>query len=106
MNMLNLFQRPGSAPLARERLQILLLHERNAGNRPDLLAILHEEILALITRQTTVERENVRLRVDRGATVSTLAIDVEIPHVVGTVPTPPGRNSSAHTTGIAHQALK
>jgi cell division topological specificity factor len=80
MNILNLFRRGSSAPLARERLQILLSHERVAGSQPDLLAILQAEILATITRQIKVERENVRLRIDRGATVSTLEIDVEIPH--------------------------
>jgi cell division topological specificity factor len=80
MNILNLFRRGSSAPLARERLQILLSHERVAGSQPDLLAILQAEILATITRQITVERENVRVRIDRGATVSTLEIDVEIPH--------------------------
>jgi cell division topological specificity factor len=87
MSILNLFRRRSSAPLARERLQILLSHERTAGKQPDLLAILHEEILATIARQITVERENVRVRIDRGATVSTLEIDVEIPHLVVTVPT-------------------
>ena len=93
MTILNLLRRRGSAPLARERLQILLSHEKTAGSRPDLLAILHEEILATITRQITVERENVRVRIDRGATVSTLEIDVEIPHFACTVPTPFRSNS-------------
>ena len=80
MNVLNFFRRKGSAPLARERLQILLSHERVAGSQPDLLAILQEEILSTIARQITVERDNVRVRIDRGPTVSTLEIDVEIPH--------------------------
>ena len=40
MSIFNLFRRRGSAPLARERLQILLSHERGAGRQPDLLAIL------------------------------------------------------------------
>ena len=80
MNILNLFRRGSSARVARERLQVLLSHERVAGSQADLLAILQAEILATITRQITVERENVRVRIDRGATVSTLEIDVEIPH--------------------------
>ena len=106
MTILNLLRRRGSAPLARERLQILLSHERTAGKQPDLLAVLHEEILATIARQITVERENVRVRIDRGATVSTLEIDVEIPHLVGTVPTPLRRNGSAQTTGLARHTVK
>lgn len=43
MNPFNLFRR-GSAPIARERLQILLAHERNARSQPDLLGVLREEI--------------------------------------------------------------
>ena len=45
MSMFNLFRRRGSAPVARDRLQILLAHERAAARgQTDLLAILREEI--------------------------------------------------------------
>ncbi len=106
MKILTLFRRQGSAPLARERLQILLQHERAAGRQPDLLAILQDEILATIARQITVERENVRVRIDRGATVSTLEIDVEIPHAPGTVPDSVTSNSRAQTAGVARSPAK
>jgi cell division topological specificity factor len=106
MKILTLFRRRGSAPLARERLQILLSHERVARRQSDLLAILQEEILATIARQITVERENVRVRIDRGATVSTMEIDVEILHTRGTVPAAFASNSYAHTAGIARGAVK
>jgi hypothetical protein len=52
--------------------------------RPDLLAILHEEILATITKQVAVGPENVRVRFDRRPTASTLEISVDIPHA-GTI---------------------
>jgi cell division topological specificity factor len=83
MSMFNLFRRPGSAPVARDRLQILLAHERAAGGQSDLLAIMREEILAVVAKHVTVERDNVVVRMDRGATVSTLEIDVEIPTSAG-----------------------
>ncbi len=83
MNVFHLFRRRGSAPVARERLQILLSHERAARGQSDLLAILREEILAAIAKHVTVDRDNVRIRMDRGETVSTLEIDVEIPHSAG-----------------------
>ena len=83
MSMFNLFRRRGSAPVARDRLQILLAHERAARGQSDLLAILREEILAVIAKHVTVERDNVLVRMDRGATVSTLEIDVEIPISAG-----------------------
>ena len=66
MNVFNLFRRRGSAPVARERLQILLSYERAARGQSDLLAVLREEILAAIAKHITVERENVQVRMDRG----------------------------------------
>jgi cell division topological specificity factor len=81
--MFGLFKRRGSAPVARERLQILLAHERGIRGQSDLLAILREEILAVIERHVPVERENVQIKMDRGDTVSMLEIDVEIPNSAG-----------------------
>jgi cell division topological specificity factor len=83
MNLLNLLRRRGSAPVARERLQILLAYERANRGHSDLLAVLREEIVAVIARHVTVDRDNVIVRMDRGDTVSTLEIDIEIPHKAG-----------------------
>jgi cell division topological specificity factor len=83
MSIFGLFRRRGSAPVARERLQILLAYERAARGQSDLLAVLREEILAVITRHVTVDRDNVQVKMDRGSSVSTLEIDVEIPHPGG-----------------------
>jgi cell division topological specificity factor len=83
MTFLNLFRRAASAPVARERLQILLSHERTTRGQSDLLAVLREEILAVITKHVTVDHDKVQVSMDRGASVSTLEIDVEIPHPTG-----------------------
>ena len=80
MSMFGLFRRAGSAPVARERLQILLAYERGARGQSDLLAILREEILAVIERHVPVERDNVQIKMDRGDTMSMLEIDIEIPN--------------------------
>jgi cell division topological specificity factor len=79
MSLLRFF-RSGTAPIARERLQILLAHERSASDQPDLLAILREEILAVIGRHVTFEPDKVQIKLDRGKSVSTLAVDIEIPN--------------------------
>jgi len=80
MNLMSFFSRRTSAPVARDRLQILLAHERGiVGGEPDLVNILREEILAVITRHVSVERDQVQIKMDRGGAVSTLEIDVEIP---------------------------
>jgi len=69
----------GSAPVARDRLKILLAYERSFQGQPDLIGILREEIMAVICRHVTVAPDKVQVRMDRGPGVSTLAIDIEIP---------------------------
>ncbi len=80
MKLFNLFRSGGTAPIARERLQILLAHERSARSEPDLLAVLREEILAVIGRHVAFEPDKVQIKLDRGKSVSTLAVDIEIPN--------------------------
>jgi cell division topological specificity factor len=77
--MFSLFRRQGSAPVARERLQILLAYERGSHGQSDLLSILREEIMAVIEKHVAIERDHVNIKMDRGDTVSMLEIDVEIP---------------------------
>lgn len=84
MNLLGFFLRKGSsAPVARERLQILLAHERNTLTQPDLLGVLREEILAVIGRHISLEPDKVQIKMDRGGQVSTLEVDIEIPNRFG-----------------------
>ena len=81
-NLLRLVRRtPSSAPVARERLQILLAHERGARGQPDLLMSLREEILAVVSRHMTIDPDKVQVRMDRGKNVSTLEVDIEVPNV-------------------------
>jgi cell division topological specificity factor len=81
MNLLRLFNgRAASAPVARERLQILLAHERGLCGQSDLLAILREEILAVVSRHVVLDPDKVIVRMDRGKNVSTLEVDIEVPN--------------------------
>ena len=74
------FRRSDSAPVARERLQILLAHERMERTQPDLVAKLREEILAVIGKYVQLDSERVQVKMDRGSMVSTLEIDIELPN--------------------------
>jgi cell division topological specificity factor len=107
MKLFNLFYR-GSAPVARERLQILLAHERNSRNNPDLLDTLREEILGVIGRHVAFEPDKVMIKVDRGKSVSTLAVDIEIPNGYRTAELPPPHSrlkldSAPHESATAIQ---
>ena len=73
--------RPASAPVARERLQILLAHERGLRGQPDLLELLRSEILSVVSRHVVLDPEKVIVRMDRGDAVSMLEVDIEVPNV-------------------------
>jgi cell division topological specificity factor len=80
MNIMNLFKRQkSSAPMARERLQVLLAHERSSIGQTDLVAILREEILAVISKHVQLDADRVQVKLDRDKNFSLLEIDVEIP---------------------------
>ena len=97
MNLLGLFRRRDSAPVARERLQILLAHERAFAGKSDLLITLQEEIIAVIAKHITIERERVQIKLDRGDPVSTLEIDVEVPSAAAIAATRKERPALAGT---------
>jgi cell division topological specificity factor len=81
MSILDFFNRGRrtSAPVARERLQVLLAHERSLTGGADLAAVLKQEILEVIARHIPIDRDRVVVKLDRGDQVSTLEIDVEVP---------------------------
>jgi len=85
MTLFDIFKRRGSAPVARERLQVLLAYERKNRNQPDLVAILREEIMAVITKYVQIGPDDVQIAMDRGDTMSTLEIDVNIPNRSGLI---------------------
>ena len=82
MSGLRFFKPISSAPVARERLLILLEHERHLVNPTDLFAALREHISAMVGRHVTVDPDRARVREVCGATVLTIAVDIEIPHRV------------------------
>ncbi|WEX11054.1 cell division topological specificity factor MinE [Chelativorans sp. AA-79] len=79
MNIFRFFGKQASAPMARERLQVLLAHERASAGHSDLVALLREEILAVIAKHVQIDRDKVNVKMERGEQVSMLAVDIEIP---------------------------
>jgi cell division topological specificity factor len=75
------FLRPiSSAPVACQRLQILLGYERNLVSQTDLIAVLHQEILGVIGRHIPIDQDQVQIKVDRGADAAIITVDIEIPN--------------------------
>jgi cell division topological specificity factor len=64
---------------ARDRLKVLLAHERAVATQSKLVEALREEILTVIAKHVAVERDRVQVKIDRSLTSSTLAIEIELP---------------------------
>jgi len=82
MNMLSFFRRSraaNSADTAKERLQILLSHERVDRSGPDYLPMLQRDILEVVKRYMKVGGDSVDIKLERGDDLSTLEINVELP---------------------------
>ena len=71
-----------SAPVARERLQILLEYERRMVSQSSLITTLKDEILAVVSRHVSIDPERIHVSVDRGEGFSTLAVGVQIPNKI------------------------
>ncbi|ESR24562.1 cell division topological specificity factor MinE [Lutibaculum baratangense] len=78
MKILDFLMRRSSAPVARDRLQILLAHERSGTGNAELINQLREEVLAVIAKHVSVDPEKVQIKMDRGSPISTLELEIEI----------------------------
>ena len=70
---------PASASQAKERLQIVLAHERIGRTREDFLPKLQQELVAVVARYVAIDPGKVNINLDRGGDMSTLAIEIELP---------------------------
>lgn len=70
---------PTSAGAAKERLQIVLAHERISRTGDDFLPRLQRELIQVIARYVAIDPKAVNISLDRGGDMSTLAIEVELP---------------------------
>jgi cell division topological specificity factor len=79
--ILHYFQRPTqkSASVAKERLQIIIAHERHEKKRPDYLALMQKELLAVIAKYVAVNQEDIRIDLERKEGCSILELNITLP---------------------------
>ena len=74
-----------TAGAAKERLKIVLAHERIGRTREDFLPKLQAELVAVVARYVAIDPGKVAVILDRGGDMSTLAIEIELPGPRGAV---------------------
>ncbi|MFY9657681.1 MAG: cell division topological specificity factor MinE [Methylocystis sp.] len=78
MNLFGLLGRRATASVARERLQILLAHERKSAYQADLIAVLHKEVLNAVAKHLPIDPQKVEVSMHRRDMTSVLEIDIAI----------------------------
>lgn len=82
MSLLDFFRskEPSSAKLAKERLQIIIAHERaQTRGGHDFLPMLEKELLEVIRRYVAVSDDAVKVKLDREDGVEVLELNIILP---------------------------
>ncbi len=74
-----------TASLAKERLQIILAHERTGRRRrgPDYLAALQKELVAVISKYVSVKPEEIKVHLESQGNLEVLEVKIELPDAAG-----------------------
>lgn len=79
LNYLGLGQAKNSAQVAKERLQIIVSHERGRRSGPDYLPNLQRELIEVIAKYVPSAKD--LIRIDREGNRVNLTLDITLPEV-------------------------
>jgi cell division topological specificity factor len=70
-----------TANVAKERLQIILAHERSGrgGSRPDYLPALQRELVAVISKYVSIKPDDIKVHLERQDNLDVLEVKIELP---------------------------
>lgn len=74
-----------SAHVAKERLQIILAHERSGRgpSQPDYLPALQRELMAVISKYVKIDSSDLKVNFERQDNLEVLEVKIELPEQVG-----------------------
>lgn len=88
MSLLDYFLRkkaPQSASVAKERLQVIVAHERNRRKQPDYLPALQRDIMEVIKKYVDIDMDDVEVQLDNHGNFAVLELNVTLPENAGTL---------------------
>jgi cell division topological specificity factor len=70
-----------TASVAKERLQIILAHERSSlgTKRPDYLPELQRELIAVISKYVSIKAEDIKVHLEKHDDLEVLQVKIELP---------------------------
>ena len=72
-------QKKATANVAKERLQIILAHERSGRDSPDYLPQLQQELVAVISKYVKIDPNDIKVHLERQDTLEVLEVKIEMP---------------------------
>ena len=79
MRLFNLFSpHRHSAAIAKERLKIVLAHERAGRSAPDFLPKLQRDLIDVVGRYVTIRDDMIRVNLGKSGETSLLEINIEL----------------------------
>jgi len=86
MSLLSFFlgEKKKTATVAKERLQIILAHERSGRglSRGDYLPQLQQELVAVISKYVKISPDDIKVNLERQDNFEVLAVKIELPDEV------------------------
>ncbi len=82
MNIFDFFRankKVSTASVAKERLQIIVAHERGQRSTPDYLPALQKELVEVIRKYVNIENDQVQVALENQGTVSILELNITLP---------------------------
>ena len=83
MGFLSFFlgEKKKTATVAKERLQLILAHERGGGHArsPDYLPELQRELMAVIAKYVSVNPDDIKVQMERQGDLEVLEVKIELP---------------------------
>jgi len=81
MSLLDYFRssKPKTASVAKERLQILVAHERSFRNQPSYLPQLQKELLEVIRKYVHVDQDAISVNFEQDENQETLELNIILP---------------------------
>jgi cell division topological specificity factor len=67
-----------SAAIAKERLKIVLAHERAGRHAPDFLPKLQKELIEVVARYVEIREDMIRVNLGKSGETSLLEINIEL----------------------------
>ena len=80
MNFFDLFRSTSrsSASLAKERLQIIVAHERRQAQSPDFLPLMQRDILEVVRKYIPISEDQIKLSIDKRGDFEVLELNISL----------------------------